>query len=131
MTRLINHDRSLEELEHDRRPTPPGGETRLLATVRELRRKPVGDLAVEDMRMLIRQDVGLAYLLPLAVEALRADPMAEGDLYEGDLLAAVLTRGSEVWRAFPDLGRELRLIASGLTDLPPALKHEVEGFLAR
>ncbi|MFH9355015.1 contact-dependent growth inhibition system immunity protein [Kitasatospora sp. NPDC017646] len=127
----MNRDRSLEELERDRWSAPPGGETRLMATVRELRRKPIDDLTVEDVRLLIRQDVGLAYLLPLAVEVLRGAPLAEGDMYEGDLLAAVLTRSAEVWSEFPDLCREVRLIASELADVPPALKREIEGFLAR
>ncbi|GAA4856710.1 contact-dependent growth inhibition system immunity protein [Kitasatospora terrestris] len=131
MTRLVNRDRSLEELERDRWSAPSGGETRLMATVRELRRKPIGGLTVEDMRLLIRQDVGLAYLLPLAVEVLRADPLVEGDMYEGDLLAAVLTRSVEVWSEFPDLGQEVRLIASELAHVPPALEREIEGFLAR
>ncbi|WP_367132998.1 MULTISPECIES: contact-dependent growth inhibition system immunity protein [Streptomyces] len=130
MTRRVNRDRSLEELERDRWPAPSGGETRLMATVRELRRKPIGGLTVEDMRLLIRQDVGLAYLLPLSVEVLRVDPLAEGDMYEGDLLAAVLTRSAEVWSEFPELAREVRLIVLELADVPPALKREAEGFLA-
>ncbi|MGW7585914.1 contact-dependent growth inhibition system immunity protein [Kitasatospora sp. NPDC054768] len=131
MTRLVNRDRSLEELERDRWSAPSGGETRMMATVRKLRRKPIGGLTVEDMRLLIRQDVGLAYLLPLAVEVLRVDPLAEGDIYEGDLLAAVLTRSAEDWSEFPDLGREVRMIASKLANVPPALKREIEGFLTR
>ncbi|MET9414673.1 contact-dependent growth inhibition system immunity protein [Streptomyces klenkii] len=130
MTRLVNRDRSLEELERDRWAAPSGGETRLMATAHELRRKPIGSLTVEDMRLLINQDVHLAHLLPLAVEVLRVDPLAEGDMYEGDLLAAVLTRGAEVWSEFPDLRREVRVIVSELADVPPAVKREVEGFLA-
>ncbi|MFD0277869.1 contact-dependent growth inhibition system immunity protein [Kitasatospora sp. NPDC127111] len=130
MTRLVNPDRSLEELERDHWSASSGGETRLMATVRELRCKPIGSLTVEDMRLLIRQDVGLAHLLPLAVEVLRLAPLAEGDLYEGDLLAAVLTRSAEVWREFPGLRGEVRLIVSALADVPPALRCEVEGFLA-
>ncbi|MFI2430148.1 contact-dependent growth inhibition system immunity protein [Streptomyces sp. NPDC018955] len=127
----MTRDLSLEELERDRWAAPSGGETRLMATARELRRKPIGSLTVEDMRLLIRQDVGLAHLLPLAVEVLRANPLAEGDMYEGDLLAAVLTRSAVVWSEFPELGREVRLIVSELTDVPPALKREVKGFLAQ
>lgn len=130
MTRLVNRDRSLEELERDRWSVPSGGETRLMATVRGLRRKPIGGLTVEDMRLLIRQNVGLAYLLPLAVEVLRIDPLAEGDMYEGDLLAAVLTRSAEVWSESPELERDVRLIVSQLADVPPTLKCAVEGFLA-
>ncbi|MFJ1706269.1 contact-dependent growth inhibition system immunity protein [Kitasatospora sp. NPDC088346] len=130
MARLVNRDSSLEELEDDRWSAGPGGETRLMATVRELRRRPIGDLTVEDMRLLIRQDVGLAHLLPRAVEVLRVDPLAEGDMYEGDLLAAVLTRSAEVWGECPGLRREVRVIVSELADVPPVLKRDVERFLA-
>ncbi|MER5559923.1 contact-dependent growth inhibition system immunity protein [Streptomyces sp. NPDC002506] len=49
-----------------------------MATVRELRGQPIGGLSVEAMRLLIRQNVGLASLLasllPLAAEVLRVDP---------------------------------------------------------
>ncbi|MFC7908797.1 contact-dependent growth inhibition system immunity protein [Streptomyces nigra] len=130
VSRRGNRDLSPEELEGRRWSVPAGGETRLMATVRELRRKPIGGLTVEDMRLLIGQDVGLAYLLPLAMEVLRVTPLAEGDMYEGDLLAAVLTRSAEVWRDFPELRREVREIVSELADVPPTLKREVEEFLA-
>jgi hypothetical protein len=126
----VNRYRCLEELEGIRWSIP-AGETRLMATVRELRRKPIGELTVEDMRVLIRQDVSLAHLLPLAVEVLRADPLAEGDLYEGDLLAAVLTRDAGVWSDSPELRREVRLIVSELHGVPPALQGDIEGFLDR
>jgi hypothetical protein len=127
----VNRDRSLQELERERWSAPSGDETRLMATVRELRRKPIGGLTVEDMRLLIRQNVGLAHLLPLAVEVLRSDPLAEGDMYEGDLLAAVLTRDAGAWIDYPELRREVRSIVSELADVSPALKRDVEGFLAR
>ncbi|MFG2358331.1 contact-dependent growth inhibition system immunity protein [Streptomyces sp. NPDC048521] len=125
-----NRDRSLEELEDDRWPAPSADATRLVATAHALRRKPIGALTVADMRLLTRQNEGLPYLLPLALEVLRLDPMAEGHMYEGDLLAAVLTRSPEIWSTSPELGRELRLIVSDLSDLTPGLKHEVERFLA-
>ncbi|MFE7890306.1 contact-dependent growth inhibition system immunity protein [Streptomyces sp. NPDC057412] len=125
MTRLVKCDRSLEELEPDRRPVPTDGETRLMATVRTLRRKPLTDLTVEDLRLLIGQDVGLPHLLPLAMEVLRLDPLAEGDMYEGDLLAAVLSRGPEAWSAFPELHRQLHLIVAGLAEVPPAVQGAV------
>ncbi|MDX3800048.1 contact-dependent growth inhibition system immunity protein [Streptomyces sp. AK04-3B] len=130
MTRPLNRDRSLEELEHDRWPASSADAGRLVATAHVLRRRPIGELAVEDLRLLIGQDVGLPYLLPLALELLRDNPMAEGHLYEGDLLAAVLTRSPSAWTEFPELGRELRVIISKSTDLPPDLQQKVERFLA-
>ncbi|MFE0452817.1 contact-dependent growth inhibition system immunity protein [Streptomyces sp. NPDC058914] len=131
MTRLVDRDRSLEELERDRWPAPPTDASRLVAMVHALRRRPIGKLTVEDMRLLIGQNVGLSYLLPLALEVLRDDPMAEGDMYEGDLLSAVVTRSPAVWNEWPELGRELGVIVSELTDLPPSLTQETAGFLAR
>jgi hypothetical protein len=129
VTRPPNCDRSLEELERDRWPAPSADATRLIATAHALRRRPIGELTVEDMRLLIGQDVGLSYLLPLALKVLRDNPMAEGDMYEGDLLSAVLTRNPAVWTEASGLGGELRAIVSELTDLPPDLQQKVDRFL--
>ncbi|MEV6018275.1 MULTISPECIES: contact-dependent growth inhibition system immunity protein [unclassified Streptomyces] len=129
MTRASHRDRSLEELERDCWPAPSAGDTRLLTTAHALRRRPIGELTVEDMRLLIGQDIGLPHLLPLAVEVLRENPMAEGHMYEGDLLSAVLTRNPSVWAEFSGLGPEFRGFISKLTDLPPDLQRKVERFL--
>lgn len=129
MTRSVNPDRSLEELERDRWPTPAAGATRLVATVHALRRRPIGSLTVEELRVLVRQDVGLPHLLPLAMKVLRDDPLSEGDLYEGDLLVAVVTRAPSVWSEFPELARELRAIATKAAELSPALRPAADRFL--
>ncbi|MEH0510608.1 MULTISPECIES: contact-dependent growth inhibition system immunity protein [unclassified Streptomyces] len=86
MTLPLNRDCSLDELERARWPAPLADETRLVTTAHALRRRPIGELTVEDMRLLVGQDIGLPYLLPLALDVLRENPMAEGDMYEGDLL---------------------------------------------
>ncbi|MFB8202422.1 contact-dependent growth inhibition system immunity protein [Kitasatospora purpeofusca] len=113
------------------RARPSGDETRLVATEPALRRKPVGDLTAEDLRLLIGQSEGLVHLLPLAVDILRGNPLAEGDLYEGDLLAAVLSRSAEVWPRIPGLGQEVRSIVLEWTDVPWPLAPRIEDFLAR
>lgn len=82
------------------------------------------------MRLLIRQDVGLPYLLPLALEVLRDNPLAEGDMYEGDLLSAVVTRSPSAWSGAAGLRRELHVIVSELAALPDVLWLDVERFLA-
>ncbi|MFI5991801.1 contact-dependent growth inhibition system immunity protein [Streptomyces sp. NPDC051362] len=130
MTRPLHRDRSLEELERACWPAPSVEATRLVATAHALRRRPIGELTVEDLRLLVGQDIGLPYLLPLALEVLRENPMAEGDMYEGDLLSAVLARNPSVWTECSELSGELRVIVSKLTDLPPDLQQRVERFLA-
>ncbi|MFD8928864.1 contact-dependent growth inhibition system immunity protein [Streptomyces mirabilis] len=129
MTVSIDRSRSLEELERDRWPAPPTDATRLIATAHALRSRPVGTLTVEDLRLLIGQDIGLAVLLPLAVEVLRDNPLAEGHMGEGDLLRAVLTRTPAVWSVYPDLARQLTFIVGSLSDLSPDLRSEVERFV--
>lgn len=132
VTRPVDRTSSLEALEGIPWPPPPADATRLVSTVHELRRRPVGALDAEGLRLLITQDVGLPYLLPLAVGLLRADPMAEGDLYEGDLLSAALTRAASAWSEVPEAARELRDIVSGAIGtggLPPSLRAEADRFL--
>ena len=129
VTDPLDRDRSLEELERDCWPASSADDTRLITTAHALRRRPIGELTVEDMRLLIGQDIGLPYLLPLAVEVLRENPMAEGHMYEGDLLSAVLTRTPTVWGGLPELDRELRGIVSRLTGLPTDLQQKVGRFL--
>ncbi|GJF33812.1 hypothetical protein KNE206_65120 [Kitasatospora sp. NE20-6] len=129
MTPPPDRTRSLDDLE-GAWPAPPPGATRLVTAVHAARRRPVGDLSVEELRLLVGQNVGLPYVLPLAVAVLRDDPMAEGDFYPGDLLSAVVTRHPAVWAVFPDLRHALRPALADPTTLPPDLRAGVEEFLA-
>ncbi|MFF2230810.1 contact-dependent growth inhibition system immunity protein [Streptomyces anulatus] len=99
VTRPLNRDRSLAELERAFWPAPAADDTPLVATAHALRHRPIGRLTVEDLRLLIGQDIGLPHLLQLALDVLRENSMAEGGMYEGDLLSAVLTRSPSVPRA--------------------------------
>jgi len=120
-TRLL----SLEQLEGVW-PEPRGEVTRLVATVHEVRRRPIGMLGPEELRLLISQGLGLRYLLPLAVEVLRVDPMAEGDLYPGDLLSAALFREPRAWADVPDAAREMCRIVAGIADPPPGMRRAAQ-----
>jgi hypothetical protein len=52
---------------------------------------------------MIGENVGLTYLLPLAIERLEENPLAEGDYYPGDLLKAVMGVEESAWRFRLDL----------------------------
>lgn len=66
---------------------------------------------MENLRLLIGQDIGLSYLVPLAVEKLRLDPLAEGTCYAGDLLCSVLRADVAFWKSHANLGPEIIEIA--------------------
>lgn len=53
-------------------------------------RKAVRDLADEELRLGIGQEMSLAFLVPTAIGRLDANPLASGGMYEGALLRNVM-----------------------------------------
>lgn len=99
----------------------PKYDSYLVSTVHRLRRVPIGQFMIEDLRIVIGQQVGTEFLVPLALDRLELDPMAEGDFYEGDLLAAVLRIESDFWTTHRHLvPRLLRVIDDAIKALPDA-----------
>lgn len=47
---------------------------------------------------MIGQNIGLKYLIPLALDTLEKNILAEGNLHEGDLLESVLTSNPDYWK---------------------------------
>src|SRR3954462_2045905 len=94
-------DQSLEELEHADWGEPKY-DSYLVTTIHRLRRVPLRQFSVEDLRIMIGQNIGLQYLVPLAIEHLRRDPLAQGDFYPGDLLKMVLTADAMFWQNHPE-----------------------------
>ena len=93
--------KSLEEIEqHDW--GEPSLDSYLVTTCHRLHRKPLREFTVEDLRIMIGQSFSLPILIPLAVERLEAEPLAEGCFFSGDLLSAVLNADDSFWRAHPD-----------------------------
>jgi hypothetical protein len=130
---------SIEELEGVWEE-PDADAPRLVRRCYSLRRKPIGQLSIEDMRLLLSQGVGSAVVLPLAVEVLERDLLAEGDLYPGDLLQSVLSIDSTEWRAHgllkERLMKVLRARRDGVEtshiskDIREDLKDSINRFLA-
>ncbi|MEQ0561626.1 contact-dependent growth inhibition system immunity protein [Amycolatopsis sp. NEAU-NG30] len=105
----VDESLSLEQIEDRRWGSPPADATRLIKTVHALRHKPIGSLAIEDLRVLLLQQVSLAVLVPIALARLEQNPLAEGDFHPGDLLAAVLQIPRAYWQQH--LGQRRRVEA--------------------
>ena len=95
-------DRTLEEVEARPWGEPPADASYLVARCHALRRLPLDELEIEDLRMLLGQSIGAPTLVPRALRVLSDDPLAEGDFYRGDLLAAVLRLDDSYWAAHLD-----------------------------
>jgi hypothetical protein len=87
----------------------PDGDSYLVSTCHRLRSKPIGLFSAEDLRIMLGQHISVALLLPVALEVLEADPLAEGDFYPGDLLKATMS-APVVWESEPVLKRRMRRV---------------------
>ena len=99
----------------------PTYDSHLVTECHRLRSVPLREFTAENLRIMIGQQIGLPYLIPLALELLRDDPFTAGDLYDGDLLATVLRADSRFWIASPDLRTEAAWIAQEALSLFPTL----------
>ncbi|MET7609618.1 contact-dependent growth inhibition system immunity protein [Streptomyces seoulensis] len=128
----VDGSRSLEELEGVRWSDPPADSTSLVRSVHKLRKRPIGDLSVEDLRRLIGQNEGLRWLMPVALDHLRrtAPEEAETGFYDDDLLSAALDVKVDFWQNSPHLARHLNETVNMLTDLSSYVQEEVDKFRA-
>ena len=112
-------------------PEKPPFPTSLVERAERALATPLNQLSVEQIRLLVGQQFGLAYVIPKALEILEADPFADGDLYEGDLLVSCLSVSADFWAKNPNLWVRLNGV---LTDIDRTIetinKHRSE-FVSR
>jgi hypothetical protein len=97
------HYKSLFNLKMIPIPHPDDNPTPLVKEIHELINLPLSKYSIENLRLMIGQEVGLPYLIPLAIERLSDDLFAEGDMYEGDLLSNVVNISLCFWEQNPEL----------------------------
>ena len=68
-----------------------------------LRKKRLMDLSHEEIRLAIGQQIGLPYLVPLALDVLKEDPLVDVTFYDGDMFQVVLGVEADFWSQNPDL----------------------------
>jgi contact-dependent growth inhibition (CDI) system CdiI-like immunity protein len=127
----VDEDLSLEQIEDDPWGPAPSDATRLIATVHQLRQKPLRSLTAEDLRLLLSQDMGANVLVPHTLALLKSEPLVEGDLYPGDVLVAMLNVSPSYWRANPVYLTTLDRILNSIEDSDADIKADIEAFRAR
>lgn len=93
-------EKSLNEI-YGWEPMKPELDTYVLRTAARAMQLPLKDLSAEEIRLLIGQKVGLQYLLPLAIEILRKNPLKQASMFPGDLLAVCKRLEPDDWNANP------------------------------
>ena len=78
-------------------------ESNLVTQCHELRKIPLQQLTIENLRILIGQKIGIKYLIPIAIDYLEENAWHSGNFYCGDLLENVLKIEISFWNSHPDL----------------------------
>lgn len=97
----FDRTKSLQDLENHDWGKPSINDTSLVTRCLRLRRKPLKVLTSEDLRIMIGQSISLPILIPLAVERLEEEPLAETSYHPGNLLKAVLRADESFWSNHP------------------------------
>ena len=130
-----NLDKNLSELERDLWGAPEF-DSHVVTECHRLRFVALKDFTIEDLRLMIGQNIGLDYLVPLALEHLETNPLVAGDFYPGDLLKNVIGVPKSFWIEHSDLRLRLasivetalRRIGSNATDVDDDLTHQLNAF---
>jgi hypothetical protein len=88
---------TLEQLENDYWTSPSSFPTSLVENVFLLRKRAIGDLDSNDIRILLSQNVGLKYLVPRAIDLLKNNIYEEALYYPGDFLLTLLNIDNKYW----------------------------------
>jgi hypothetical protein len=99
-------------------------DSHLVTRTSQLRKIPLNEFSVEDLRIMIGQDIGLDYLIPLALEKLKENILSEGDFYPGDLLVALVHCDPGFWTKNEGYRRELEEMMRLNAEL--IIRHELK-----
>lgn len=106
----FDRTKTLQELDGQRREEPQFA-SHAAAECHRLRGVPLRDFTVEDLRLMVAQNESLGYVMPLALESLRKEPLMECVFFRGDFLVTVLRSEDDFWRANSGLHAEVLAIA--------------------
>lgn len=108
--------KSIENLEKDFWGQSPEDSAPLVDKVHRLRTIQIEKLEPKDLRLLIGQNVGLEFLIPVALDILRDNIFADTELYKGDLLKMVITVDNKFWNDNKELKDQLDGLLNSYSD---------------
>lgn len=75
---------------------------------------------------MIGQQIGLEYLVPLALEQLARQPWLDSEYYEGDLLCVLLRVPLSFWQLHPEWARQLQAVVQAALAGAPQPPEDAE-----
>ena len=139
MKKSINTNKTLEALEKNIWPSLSelDRQDTLIADCNDYRKIPLKNFTIENYRVLIGQDIGLEFLIPLAIEILKKDILAGGDCYPGDLLASIIRSEKDYWienrkqwKAVSEIFEKNQEIINSSEDINFGIKRDLKQYFS-
>lgn len=104
-------------------------QTKMIETISLALQKPLQELQINELRLLISQNLALEYIVPVGINVLLSQPMADGGNYKGDLLSTCLRIKPEFWGANKALFDTFRHWISKIRTTEKDLNAQIEILL--
>jgi hypothetical protein len=128
---MVNYlEKTIEQLEEVIYPEPDSN-SYVVTNVYNLRKKIISKFSNDDLRFMIGQKEALEYLLPIAANKLKHEPLLEAYNYSGDLLCSFLDLEEKVWQKYPELELEVTEVLKKIAEIPEEIKLKVENWLKK
>ena len=118
---------TLDQLEGKEWPAPEF-KSALTLQCYSLRHKPLVEFTPDELRVMIGQEIGLEYLVPMAIRVLRSTPLIEATYYEGDLLSNVCLAPVAYWESHEKERIEVHHIIDAILEMPAEARDTVKRF---
>lgn len=102
-------ERSIEQIENCYWGEPNFSSS-LVINCYKARKKPIGELDNNDLRLLISQDLSKDIIIPIALSRLTKNPLLCASFFEGDLLCTVCKIDRGFWIKYKDWYNDLLTI---------------------
>lgn len=126
----MSTEKNLEQLEGDIWDEPKIG-SHLATECHKLRKIPLKDLSADNLRMLMGQRMGLKFIVPLVLDILESNLLAEGSMYKGDLLVNLLRIEPAFWCSNPELNNRVVELKIDIESIIETLQSEVAPNLGK
>lgn len=113
---MVDMFKSLEELENSFWGDPTY-DSYVVRTCHHLRTLPLKDLSLEHLRLGISQDIGREYLIPIALDKLKENPLAYESFNEGELLATLIRASDHQLFAIQQYNDQLKHLTKRALDI--------------